>query len=80
MIKIENNLEKPNRFDLRELLNCDILSKVVIIGLAGCFYTLAGTSIDLSIQNLNYSYNFNLLVMGLSNICGFFSACKPFLM
>ena len=79
MTQIENNIGKPNKFDLRELLSCDILTKVIIIGLAGCFYTLAGTSIDLSIQNLNYSYNFNLLIMGLSNIFGFVSACKPFI-
>lgn len=76
MIKIENNLEKPNKFDLRELLNCDIITKIIIIGLGGCFYTLTNSAMDLSIQNLNNSYNFNLLIMGLSNICGFLSACN----
>lgn len=80
MIKIENNLEKPNKFDLRELWNCDIMTKVIIIGFAGLLYTLTNASIDLSIQNLNNSYNFNLLIMGLSNICGFLSACNSFLM
>ena len=80
MIKIENNLEKPNKFDLRELLNCDIITKIIIIGLAGSMYTLTNSGMDLSIQNLNNSYNFNLLIMGLSNVCGFLSACNSLLM
>lgn len=50
------------------------MQAVVIIGLAGAFYQLAGQSMGLSIQNMQQSYNFNLLLLGLSGICGFFSA------
>lgn len=80
MTQIENNIGKPNKFDLRELLSCDIFTKILIIGVAGFLYTLAGSSIDLSIQNLNYSYNFNLFIIGVSNIFGFLSARNPYLM
>lgn len=50
------------------------MQAVVIIGLAGAFYQLAGQSMGLTIQNMQYSYNFNLLLLGLSGICGFLSA------
>jgi hypothetical protein len=50
------------------------MQAVVIIGLAGTFYQLAGQSMGLTIQNMQNSYNFNLLLLGLSGICGFFSA------
>ena len=38
------------------------------------FYTMAGTSIDLSLQSLKLSYNFNLALVGVFNIVGYLSA------
>jgi hypothetical protein len=50
------------------------MQAVVVIGLSGAFYQLGGQSMGLTIQNMEYSYNFNLLLLGLSGICGFLSA------
>jgi hypothetical protein len=65
-----------NKFDLREMLRCDIVSKILIIGTVGCFFAMAVKSIEMSIQGLAYSYNFNLIIVGFSNIFGFLAAGK----
>lgn len=51
---------------------------MIIIGLAGFFNFLAGRSIDLSLQSLDYGYDFNLFIVGLANALGFISASKLF--
>lgn len=76
MLQIEHRLKGANNFSIGEIMRCDIFQKVAIIGLAGCFYHMCSKSIDLSIQSLEFSYNFNLFVVGLSNICGFATASK----
>jgi hypothetical protein len=58
---------------VEELLRCDIWSTVIILGVIGIFYLMAGASIDYSIQNLKLSYNANLIIIGTSNIIGFIS-------
>lgn len=55
-------------------MRCDIFQKILIISTAGFFYYLAARSIDLSIQSLEYSYEFNLFIVGLANTLGFVSA------
>jgi hypothetical protein len=57
-----------------EIMEWDIFFKAVIIGLAGFSYLIVSKSIELSIQDLKYSYNFNLFIVGVSNLCGFLSA------
>jgi hypothetical protein len=75
MLQIESDPSgKKNKFDPREMLRCDIVTKIIIIGMVGTFYTMAAKSIELSIQSLEYSYNFNLLIVGVSNVFGFVSA------
>lgn len=59
---------------MRELIRCDIFTNIVVLGLVGLFYGLVGTTIDLSIQGLKLSYNFNLLIIGFSNLIGYFTA------
>lgn len=74
MLQIEKSSNDTRKFDYTEILRRDIIIKIAIIGVVGCFYTMANRSIEMSIQNLHYSYNFNLLIIGVSNICGYFSA------
>jgi hypothetical protein len=57
-----------------EIMEWDIFFKAVIIGLAGFSYLIVSKSIELSIQDLKYSYNFNLFIVGVSNLFGFISA------
>jgi hypothetical protein len=73
------NANSGKNFNLIEVLRCDIALNVLLIGLSGFFYQLSAKSIEFSIQNLKYSYSFNLFIVGLSNVCGFVSAgsCIP---
>jgi hypothetical protein len=78
MHQVERNLDdrNNNKFDLREMLNCDMVSRVLIIGILGCFHSMAIKSTEMSIQALAYSYNFNLIIVAFSNIFDFMSAGK----
>jgi hypothetical protein len=55
-------------------MKCHIIKAIIILGLLGMFYTLAGSSIDLSLQSLKLSYNFNLALVGVFNIVGYITA------
>lgn len=55
-------------------MNCHIVTNVLILGILGCFYNMAGSSIDLSIQSLKLSYNKNLFMVGASKIVGYILA------
>jgi hypothetical protein len=49
MHQIERNSDARdnNKFDLRLMLRCDIVSKILIQGVVGCFYAMAIKSIEL---------------------------------
>lgn len=74
MREIEAEGREVGKFELREVLKWEVLSSVLIIGLAGCFFSMSQKALELSLQTLHYSYNFNLLLVGCSNIFGFLAA------
>ena len=78
MLQIEHSPRRANIFTLKDLMRCDILQAVMILGLTGCFIQMVTKSIQLSIQSLQYSYNFNLFVIGLSNLLGYLTASNSF--
>jgi hypothetical protein len=55
-------------------MKCHIIEAIIILGLLGMFQSMAGSSIDLSLQSLKLSYNFNLALVGASNIVGYLTA------
>ncbi len=66
--------KEDNDFDYRDLLHCSIVTNALILGLLGCFYNMAGSSLDLSIQSLKLSYNQNLFIVAASKIVGYMLA------
>jgi hypothetical protein len=40
----------------------------------GCFYAITSKSIEFSLQNLEFSYNINLLIVAVANVTGFLTA------
>lgn len=74
--RIQNNLKRHGSFNIKEILRGDIMKAIILIGLSAALYQMAIKSIQLSIQSLESSYNFNLFIGGIANICGFLTASK----
>jgi hypothetical protein len=76
MERIESGRCRQSNFNIWAIVRWDVMRAVVVIGLAGASYQMAYKSIELSMQSLEFSYNFNLFVLGISGVCGFSAASK----
>jgi len=63
---MNDNLRIKAKVNFQDVLQFRIIAKVFILGILLCFVQVASLSIDLSIQTLKTSYDFNLFLLGVS--------------
>ena len=67
-----DSLRIKSKVNFKDILQFKIIIKVAILGILLCFTSVATLSIGLSIQTLKTSYDFNLVLLGVSVCLSYF--------